>query len=70
MPLTHKHLQQYVIRVWWGLIRFLHYGSKETEELIIRLSFDEKNYEYEIKLTASGLRYTLYRFRIYPVEAS
>ena len=47
-----EHLQQYVIRAG-GADKVLHYGSKETEELIIRLSFDEKNYEYEIRLTAA-----------------
>ena len=47
-----EHLQQYVIRAG-GADKVLHYGSKETEELIIRLSFDEKNYEYEIKLTVA-----------------
>ncbi len=47
-----QHLQQYVIRAG-GADKVLHYGSKETEELIIRLSFDEKNYEYEIRLTVA-----------------
>ena len=47
-----EHLQQYVIRAG-GADKVLHYGSKVTEELIIRLSFDEKNYEYEIRLTAA-----------------
>ena len=46
------HLQQYVIRAG-GADKVLHYGSKVTEELIIRLSFDEKNYEYEIRLKAA-----------------
>ena len=47
-----EHLQQYVIRAG-GADKVLHYGSKVTEELIIRLSFDEKNYEYEIRLKAA-----------------
>ena len=47
-----EHLQQYVIRAG-GADKVLHYGSKETEDLIIRLSFDENNYEYEIRLSAT-----------------
>ena len=47
-----EHLQQYVIRAG-GADKVLHYGSKETEELIVRLSFDDKNYEYEIRLKAA-----------------
>ena len=47
-----QHLQQYVIRAG-GADKVLHYGSKETEELIIQLSFDEESYKYEIWLKAT-----------------
>ena len=47
-----EHLQQYVIRTG-GADKVLHYGSKVTEELTIQISFDEKNYEYEIRLKAA-----------------
>ena len=47
-----EHLQQYVIRAG-GADKVLHYGSKVTEELIVRLSFEEKSYKYEIRLKAT-----------------
>ena len=47
-----EHLRQYVIRAG-GADKVLHYGSKATEELTIQISFDEKSYEYEIKLKAT-----------------
>ena len=47
-----KHLRHYVIQAG-GADKVLHYGSKVTEELTIRISFDEKSYEYEIRLKAT-----------------
>ena len=50
--INSQHLQQYVIRAG-GADKVLHYGSKETEELTIQISFDENNYEYSIRLKAT-----------------
>ena len=46
------HLRHYVIQAG-GADKILHYGSKVTEELTIRISFDEKNCEYGIRLKAT-----------------
>ena len=46
------HLRHYVIQAG-GADKVLHYGSKVTEELTIRISFDEKSCEYEIRLKAT-----------------
>ena len=47
------HLQQYVIRAG-GADKVLHCGSKATEELSIRISFDEMNCEYSIRMKATA----------------
>ena len=51
--INSQHLRQYVIRAG-GADKVLHYGSKTTEELTIQISFDEKNYEYSIRLKATA----------------
>ena len=45
-------LQDYVIRAG-GAEKILHFGSKTTEDLIVRLSFDNIVNQYEIKLRAT-----------------
>ena len=46
------HLRHYVIQAG-GADKVLHYGSKVTEELTIRISFDEQSCEYGIRLKAT-----------------
>ncbi len=54
------NLQNYVSRAG-GADKILHFGSKTTKELIVRISFDDIANQYEIKLGATDTD-TLYPF--------